>query len=221
MQVGAAWRELIEKLSTHLGRLAVRVSVPQAAVMLGDRPLGAGAVEELVPAGHHRLNVTAQGFQRFEQEVVVEPDMTAEADATLVAELPPTIPVVPLVVASRPAEPPVSKTSLWSRPGLYVAAAGAVAIALGAAFGTSARSIESRGADADGDGVRDITRVEMQSAHSRALTANVLFGVGAAALAGGTVWMMVEPAVSPSPISPGEPGMPSTAGLMLSAGGAF
>ena len=217
-RVALAWKPLLEGLSTRLGLLAVRSISPRATVSLGDRVLGVGSVEEPVPAGRHTLKLLENDSLPFETEVVVEPGGSAEVEAKLVPR-----PRAPEMATAPLSTSQTGTAQLWRRPGLYVAAAGAIALASGIGFGVSAGSIEERAGDADGDGIRDITRAEALTARSHAMLANVLVGVGAAALTGGGLWFFLEPAPTlPRPEGADEPGESGrSAGLIFTAGGAF
>ena len=118
--------------------------------------------------------------------------------------------------ASGPRAPPAP---LLQQPGFYVAMVGVVAAAVGAGFGLSAKSIEGRAVDANGDGALDLTRREAESARSQANLANVLFGAGGAVAAGGAAWWLL------APVSSGTAGSQALAprldGFQLTFGGSF
>jgi hypothetical protein len=122
----------------------------------------------------------------------------------------------PELRAALKARPEPAGSPILTRPSVWVAAAGAVALAVGAGVGSSVSSFQKRAVDANGDGVLDVTRAELAGAQRNALIANVLMGVGAAAVGAGAIWFFVEPAPPASPV-----GSASSGGLVLGAGGVF
>lgn len=110
-------------------------------------------------------------------------------------------------MARKPSGPSFPLGAYFTHPGLYVGAGGAAAILVGAGLGASAMSTRGRAADANKDGVFDITRSDLLAAQSQALMANVLFAAGAVALAGGGAWIFLSP--------------PKGGGVAVSAGGTF
>ena len=216
--------ELVDQLDGYLaplsperGILVVRVPDQAARVHLANQLLGQGNQTRRVAPDLQDLRVDLEGRVPFAGRVlpasgrtfevdVVLPDPNAQAyvdpDATL--------------ETSGPRPPPAP---LLQQPGFYVAMVGVVAAAVGAGFGLSAKSIESRAVDANGDGALDLTRREAESARAQANLANVLFGAGGAVAAGGAAWWLL------APVSSGMAGSQALAprldGLQLTFGGSF
>ncbi len=206
---------VLQKLSTPLAQLKVTPDEATAAVMLDGQPVGTGKVDTKVSAGRHLLRITAQGMVPFERDLQLESGRTLEVRVDLSA--------VQVAGSSGFADPDMMTVkkaggfgNLWARPGFYVALGGMVALAAGAGLGASAQATAGRFVDANQDGILDVTRAEAMTAQRNALLANVLMGVGGAAIAGGAAWMFIGPAPQPSVASAGG-GM----GLTVMAGGTF
>jgi hypothetical protein len=105
------------------------------------------------------------------------------------------------------------------QPGFYVAMVGVVAAAVGAGFGMSAKAIEGRAVDRNGDGALDLTLREAESARSQARLANILFGTGGAVAAGGAAWWLLAPLGSA--VDGAQALAPRLDGLQLTVGGSF
>ncbi|MBI3185437.1 MAG: PEGA domain-containing protein [Myxococcales bacterium] len=205
----------LKKAGAVLGLLKVKGTAPEAKARLGPNPLGKLPVSKLVPPGSHTVTVEAGGHLPEELEVTVKMGETAELEASLVPAPPPA----PVVAAAPPAavvalEPAPAGKQLWERPGLYVAVAGAAAVALGASLGASAKATESRAKDVDGDGALDITRREASAAQRNAVAANALLWTGTAALLGGSVWVLVTPGPPPPKAPPSGPAEPELVGMI-------
>src|SRR5439155_21826474 len=143
--------------------------------------------KRLVPAGQWAMKVEAPGFLADDIDLKVEAQKSQVIESNLVvkpAEPPPNNNAIhqPPAVVEKPAP---SGKPLWSRPGLYVAAGGVALAAVGVAIGSSAKGVEARMVDANGDRVLDVTRREVKAAQGNAALANILVGVGVAAIAGG------------------------------------
>ncbi len=201
----------LKKLATPNGRITVDSAEPSAVVKVDGVEVGSGSLEAIVQRGARTVTVTGAGYKPFEQTVTVEPLKNAEVTVTLVA--------LPLDMTQiRQSEKPTG-TPLFKRPGLYIALAGAVAIAAGIGVGQSAAAVKAR-LEAGGTPV-SVTRTEAKGAEGSATLANVLVGVGAAAVAGGVTWIILTPTDS-VPINSGEPtdSIP-VSGWMLGVGGTF
>lgn len=203
---------VLKKLATPNGKIIVDNAEPSAVVSLDGASSGTGSVELIAQRGARTITVTGAGYKPFEQTVTVEPLKTAEVKVTLVA--------LPLEVSqiSRPVAKPEG-TPIFKRPGLYVALAGAAAVAAGIAVGQGAQAVKTR-LEAGGTPVQ-VTRAEAKAAEGSATLANVLVGVGAAAAIGGVTWIILTPTTSASTTS-GEPtdSIP-VSGWMLGVGGSF
>lgn len=220
-------KEFIKKLSGFLTQVQKRLSTPNGKIIVDNADPGAlvtidggeggvGNVEAIVQRGSHTVKVTAQGFKPFEKSVTVEPSKDVTVQVTLEA--------IPLDPLAQPEVPEGPSNNVFTKPGLYLAIAGAAAIATGIAFGQSAQNVKTR-LEAGGDPV-GVTRAEAKEAPTHALLANVLVGAGAAAVAGGVTWILVTlPPPVPSStgvkptIEPTESVTPT--GAMLRIGGSF
>lgn len=201
-------RDSQHKLATPNGKIAVDTVENSSVVTIDGAQVGLGSMEAVVQRGAHTVRVTAPGFEPFEQTVNVEPLRTAEVKVTLVA--------LPMTTAPAVRQPLEAQRPLFSRPGLYVSIAGAALLGAGIALGQSVEAVKSR-IDAGGEPV-GVTRAEAKAAALNATLANVLGGVGAAAIAGGITWILVTPAVAPSALAPSNPGGP---GVLVQVGGGF
>lgn len=177
---------LIGNLKTALGTLSVRSYEPDVEVTLNGKKVGTGSFSINLAAGEYSLHAESPNVFPFDTKVAIEPQKVNELALTLTAK-PKAQTQVPVVV-----DKPVTTAPIYKRPGLFVALAGAVALGVGAAIGSSAKGIERR-ATQDENGVYNVTRAEVVAAKNQAMVGNVLMGVGGAALAGGAIWMFVAP----------------------------
>ncbi|MFL5319467.1 MAG: hypothetical protein ACJ790_07400 [Myxococcaceae bacterium] len=213
-KANAAVFEMVGFLKTALGTIDVRSYDTDVVVTLNGKQAGTGAFTKTLAAGEYALHAESPDVLPFDQKVTVESLKTVEVPLSLTAK--PKSNVAPVIVEKK------STTPIYTRPGLYVAVAGAVAIGVGAVFGSQAKSIEHR-ATKDDNGIYNITRTEMQTAKSNALLANILMGVGGAAVAGGTIWMFVAPGTAKAEPVRNGPEEPEGAGggFTIGAGGTF
>ena len=183
------YKEALAALGTTLAELKVTANVP-AVVTLGRRTLGMAPRDDMVPAGKQPLEVSADGFLADKRELSLSPGQVEEVSVRLAAvQLARDLPDEPV----KKKAPGPMLSGIWTRPGLYVAAAGLVAAGVGLAFGASAMGIQARATDANGDGILDITRAEALSARNSALAADLLVGAGAAMAVGGGIWFFITP----------------------------
>lgn len=206
----------LAKLATPNGKISIDNVDASALVTIDNAEAGTGTFEAVVQRGSHTVKVTAAGYKPFEQSVSVEPLKTATVKVSLVAR---PVEVQPLVV-----KPESTGTPIYARPGLYVAAAGAVAVGVGLVFGQMASGVQSK-INAGGDPV-GVTRAQAKAAPTQALLANILVGAGAAAIAGGTTWIILTPSGGAAPPKPSTEPTESTTtttslGFMLGVGGTF
>jgi hypothetical protein len=203
------------KLATPNGRIAVDSPEASAAATIDGVEAGVGSFETVVQRGLRTVKVAVAGFEPFEQQVKVEPQQTAVVKVTLKAK--PVEVVAPVTVVKDTSRP------LYKRPGLYLAAAGAVAAGVGIAFGQMAMATR-RAIDAGGDPV-GVTRAQAKNASTQALLANILVATGAAMAVGGTVWVLLTPSdANASPLPALHPdGRETGAGarVLLHLGGTF
>lgn len=208
--VGPAVKEWLGKLSTLNGKLVVDNVEQAAQVSIDGVEVGTGSFDTVVQRGNRRVKVTAAGYLPFEQQVAIEPGKTATLKVSLVAK--------PVDVVREAKPEPARGPSVFARPGLYVAVAGAIAAGVGVALGQASAGVSAR-LKAGGDPVA-VTRTEAKTAATQAVLANVLVGVGGAAVVGGVVWVIVTPAVGPSKNSL-EPSESSIGGAVIEFGGRF
>ena len=214
--------ETLKLLQTPNGKLQIDSAESTSIATLNNEEGGVGSFEKVLPRGSYEVKVTAAGYLPFETRITVEEQKTASVHVVLVAK-----PIERAPVAVVEADDGVRP--IYARPSVYVIGAGVVACAVGVGLGLSARGVEGRAVDKNGDGIVEVTRAEAQSAKSKALMANVLVGAGAAAVAGGTVWFFLTPSKAPAPKKK-EDGAPANAtgttegsggGWMVGVGGTF
>jgi len=208
-RVQAAVQALVEKLATPLGTLAVQSYEPDVVVTARGKKLGQGSFSVKLPAGTWALRAEGRTVYPWEGEVTVEPLKTAEVAPELKAKALPKMAAVEVAEAPRPPAP----KPVYQRPGLYVALAGAALVGAGAYFGMRVADVESRALGGRQGTVYGVTRAEVLGAGQDALLANVLYGVGGAALAGGTLWMVLAPGLQEAHGSGG--------GVTVGVGGSF
>lgn len=199
----------LQKLATPNGTLVVESGDPSVRLLLDGEPLGQGRTEQVVQRGAHTVSIDNTLYEPFSKDVNIDPLKTATVAVKLVA---------------RPVEVKKGErstgTSLFKRPGLSLALAGAVAAGVGAGLGASSQAVKQR--LAGGEMPSPVTRAEAQSAAAHALLANVLMGVGGAAVAGGVVWIVLTPApVDPNALEPTDTAVTGPSGLSLAVGGSF
>jgi tetratricopeptide (TPR) repeat protein len=185
----------LANLGTRLGASGVQqllvYSDPEGAeVYVDGQPRGRTPFAGVFPHGAHRLMVTKSGYATVTREALLAADRSVEVDVALaaVATAPPTstldatpTPALALSLTSpSPSPPPRALSPRWK---WIAAGAAAVALAAGGTYGLAARSASADLRATEHDHAT-ATRLA-QSATSRARTANVLYGVGAAAGAAG------------------------------------
>jgi hypothetical protein len=208
--------QLQRTMSVGNGKIVIDNADPSAVVTVEGTEGCVGSCELIAQRGSRTVKVTAAGYKPFSQNVTIEPGTQVDVKVQLVA-IP--IEVTTVKVVEQP------KESVFARPGLYVALIGAVAVGTGIALGQSAQGVKTKlGAGGDPVGV---TRTEAKAAPTNALLANILVGVGSAAVVGGVTWIIVTlpppPPTVPVKTNAGEP-TETTApapGAFLSFGGHF
>ncbi|MFT3835991.1 MAG: PEGA domain-containing protein [Myxococcaceae bacterium] len=179
------FQAVANKLVTGNGKISIDTAEPSAVSTLsGGIEGGTGSFTKVVPRGAYDVKVNAEGYQQFEAHVTVEPMKQADVHVVLIAK-PVEVKAVPIVREET--------TPVIQRPGAYIAVAGVACVVVGLVLGSQAKSIEGKAVDANMDGRLDITRAQAKSAQGDALAANVLVGVGAAAIAGGAIWFFAVP----------------------------
>jgi hypothetical protein len=228
LKSGTALEQRLSALARPRALLRVSSNVPQAVVRVGDRVLGVGTVEARMPPGEASVTVEATDYETFNQTVTLEPGQTQQVRAQLELSGPapegPSEEPSPRVAARAPTPQASSKAaggpSLFSRPPLYTALLGLAAVGAGFWMGQQSQGISSRIADADGDGVLDLTRSEYLAARQQSALATGIIAGGGALAAGSALWLLVVPA-GPEP----KPAVASTSGgtptLHVVLGGSF
>jgi hypothetical protein len=223
-------REFLKKINPFIVQVQKTLSIPNGKIVVDNDPSGIvtvdnaengmGSVEVIAQRGTRTVKVTSPGYKPFEQTVTVESGKSVDVKVQLVA-----LPLAEVVVV-KPVEEP--KGGIFTKPGLYIAVAGAAAIAIGVAYGQSAQGVKTK-LEAGGDPVA-LTRAEAKAAPTSALLANILVGAGAAAVAGGVTWIILTPSDAPPAPAPvpktgtGEPTesvTPVPSGAMIKFGGSF
>lgn len=221
-------KEFMKKMVPFLGQVQKSLATPNGKIVIDNDPsavasvdgveAGVGSTEFIAQRGRRTVKATAAGYKPFETSVTVEPGKSVDVKVILVA-----IPIDPVVV-QRPVEQPAN--GVFTRPGLYIAVAGAIVAGIGIGFGQAAQSVQTR-LEAGGDPV-GVTRAEAKAAPTQALLANVLVAAGGAALVGGVTWVLLTPTpagpgpvVKPGTVEPTETQTPGPTGAMLNLGGSF
>ncbi len=183
------FNELVKSLETPLGKISIDVIDQKAVTTIRGKEVGVGNFEKAYAAGSYDISVGTGDYLPFTATVVIEPQKVAQVKVTLVAK--------PVERAPEPVVVVETGNPVYRRPGLYLAAAGLIAMAVGFGFGAAAGGIERQSTHINGDGTVNITRAQAMSARTDALLANILITVGAVALAGGVVWAFVLPMIGP------------------------
>ncbi len=214
----AALLPLLDQLATPLGKLVVDCIEPNAVATLDGAEVGKGSFSVIFPKGRYALHIAAEGYAPVDQPVDIQPGQATEVKITLVALAIERAPIA-AVDTSGP-----GAGEYFTRPGVYIAAAGVVATIVGFAMGASAQATAAKAVDANHDGAVDISRAEAAAARTQATMANVLVPVGLAAVAGGAIWFFLTPRSAPDaplPVSPTEATDAPSSGFMLGFGGTF
>ena len=196
-------KKLRAKVSKTHGVLEV-TSVPDGALVTldgsgaGPRGMARTPYYGYALAGRHVLRLTKDGYQADQREVTVAAGQVVSVRATLAETPPPALEPVrrppPPAEPAAPASPPPAPSSSLAWAGWTTLGVGVAAVATGATFLVLARG---DAADADGLDANDASyqhnfdRLSARSA-DRATVGWIFTGVGAAAVAGGLVWALVE-----------------------------
>ena len=172
------------KLTTPNGKIVVDNPEPSAPVNFDGQDVGTGKVEIITHRGQHTIKIITDAYKPFEQIVTVEPAKDAQVKALLVAK--------PLEHPIEMQKPVSTGPSIASKPGLYVAIVGLAALVAGVVHGPAGQGHRGQGGARRRPALVPITRAQAKDAQSKALAANVLGGVGAAALVGGGAWLYVS-----------------------------
>jgi hypothetical protein len=224
-------KEATTKLSNRMMALArpravlkVSVNVSTAVVKVGERILGVGSVEARLPPGTAQLEVSADEYSTFTRTLNLKPGAREAVEVRLEISGP---------APEGPGDDAVARASgrsgggasVFKRPALYTALVGLAAVGVGMVMGKSAKDVEARAGDADGDGIYDVSRKERLDAQSQANLATALIVGGGVVTAGSVVWLVVVPARSAPSSSSLEPGgrggASSSTALHLVVGGSF
>ncbi len=214
----------LKGLARQRATLSVKVNVPQAVVRLGEKSLGSGSLERRVPPGEANLVVEADEFTPYKKTITLKPGEKSSVEVYLQSSAPaPDSPseTVSVAVKKGPSEPTV-----FSRPALYTAVVGALAIGAGVMIRMQAKQLADRAPDTDGNGIANITRKERLEVKNKTNLSTALLTGGAAMAGGSVLWFVLMPTRNESPtattVVPGgaSAGSPSTA-LHLILGGSF
>lgn len=227
-------KEAAAKLSNRMMMLArpravlkVSVNVPTAVVKVGERILGVGEVEAKLPPGTAQLEVSADEYSTFTQTLNLKPGAREAVDVRLEISGPaPEGPEDAVAgVKKKKSSGPSNVPAILKRPALYTALVGLAAVGVGLVMGKSAKDVESRATDANGDGVYDLTRKERLDAQSKANLATALIAGGGVVAAGSVVWLVVVPSrsapASSTTVAPANGGAAPSTALHLIVGGSF
>jgi hypothetical protein len=91
-------------------------------------------------------------------------------------------------------------------------------------LGASAVGVQNQAKDGNGDGALDVTRAQAQGAQTNATLANILVPAGAAAMAGGLIWVAVTPPLrtaAPATATPPPTTTEGGGGFGVTVGGRF
>jgi hypothetical protein len=207
--------------------LTVRVDQPGARVTVDDTAYDAPA---RVAAGTHQIAVSLAGYVKAQREIVAHEGKPVELD----------VPLTPLVaihleppgaahVEVKPTAVPQPRSSAVGgrfmtrrRVLLGVAGAGVISVAVGVVLGVIADKTTNEAFKLCRDPATPCTTSDqsnafLESAHSRALAANIAFGIGAAAAVGaGVLWFTGAPdAENPRRVSVIPSAVPGETGVLV------
>jgi hypothetical protein len=120
-----------------------------------------------------------------------------------------------------------SAPTILTRPALYTAVVGALALGAGVVVGMQAKKVADRAPDADGNGIADISRKERIDAQHQANLSTALMAGGAGVVGASVVWLAIIPTTSEAPkatpsVVPGaSSGKTSSTALHFLLGGSF
>ncbi|QSQ20394.1 PEGA domain-containing protein [Pyxidicoccus parkwayensis] len=228
-------KEAASKLSNRMMALArpravlkVSVNVQTAVVKVGERILGVGEVEARLPPGPAQLEVSADEYSTYTKTLNLKPGARESLDVQLEISGPaPEGPDEAVAGLSKKKSGGSSMPAILKRPALYTTLVGLAAVGVGLVMGKSAKDVEKRATDANGDGINDVTRKERLDAQSKANLATALVAGGGAVAAGSVVWLVVVPSssapASSTTVAPANGGAApsSSTALHLIVGGSF
>ena len=203
--------EVLQKLSTPLGKIAIDVIDTNAVTTIKGKEIGTGSFEMVLPATSYDLVTTTTDYLPFETTAKVESLKSVPVRVLLVAK-----PVNGVPLAAKKTDD--GRPSAFKRPGLYIAIAGAILAGVGVAMGQMAKGTESRSKQLNEAGVSPVTRAEAQGARTQALLSNIFVGVGAGAFVGGLLWFFLTPTAAPPAAAPPVDGESAGAGYGFIAG---
>jgi hypothetical protein len=186
LSLDALARELLEL--TPRGGIAVSANVAGAQVTLDGRAVGAAPLTRAdLEVGAHRVSVGADGHRAFDAEVAVTAGETTVVEARL-ERLP----------------DPVEARG-WGDAFVHPATLGLLGVGVAALGAATAFAVLGKGAEDDARALRALPVAEQargggqprivalrDTANTRYLVANVLFGAGGAAVAAGLVWFALD-----------------------------
>lgn len=178
--------------SSRVGTVNLRISERGAEVSVDGRSVGRAPLEEplRLMSGPHEITVVKPGFPTWTRTIEVQPRQTQTVQVDLSEGAEDDIGGAPgggggFLAGDR----------LWA---VITAGAGVALIGGGVATGLSAQSLHDELATKQDNG-EAVAQSDIDLGNTLTLTTNVLYGVGAAALIGGTVWwFMADPGSSVS-----------------------
>ena len=220
-EAGAVLARRITALAKPRSMLKVSSNVGAATVRVGSRMLGVGNIEAKLPPGEAQLVVEADDYTTYTKTLTLVPGETQEVKVRLELNGPSPDGPSDAVASAKKVSKSSSGPSIFSRPALYTTVLGLAAVGVGVALGSG---LGGKVADADGDGVQDLTRTQYLAARQQAAVATALMAGGGAVAAGSVVWLLVVPqrssaATSVAPVTSGK-GSSDTA-LHFVIGGSF
>lgn len=202
------------KLTTPNGKIVVDNPEPSAPVNFDGQDVGTGKQEIITHRGQHTIKVSTEAYKPFEQIVTVEPAKDAVVKVTLIAK--------PLEHPLELQKPISTGPSIATKPGLYVAIAGLAALVVGVVMGQQAMAVSAKAVEDPTTHIVPVTRAQVKDAQGKAVMANVLSGIGAAAMVGGGAWLYVSLASEKKPGGTGGSGEPGEIKeFTLGVGGTF
>ncbi len=193
-------RTLAAEVEPSIGRLTVRVTPASAAglrVRVGDTDLPTSllGVPSPVMPGRVAVRVEAHGFRAASRDVVVAAGSAAQVDVALDAEGTTSSNETAQGVAAATATDSRSTSTRGPGAGPWVVVGlGAAGVAAGVALFVLSNGAQSRRDDACGSaGCQESARADDESYRSLLYGADVAFGIGGAAVAGGLIWWLAAP----------------------------
>lgn len=203
-----ASEKLIERARGYVASFRVALSPAEARVVVdGVRTLDATQAKRLLlDPGEHELVASAEGYETLSRRVRVQSGDDKPLELTLkptrsgepLAQSPAPAPAA--VAAASPAAPPAATPAAPGRSrsvGPYLVMGTGAAVLVGALVtGILTKGVESDLLEACGESgpcQGDAHDADIDKGNTLKTTTNVLLGVGAATVAGGLLWFLLDP----------------------------